>query len=239
MVAGHLILSQQWIPLLFFTNYPGKVILCPIHPPAQSTPRQNRQQQPHYNFLSQQCTYHCCCHGGESLAKTHFIHHHRFWQIWIPKPPCHNEQYHTNLMRQELPTGKSWDWILVARNMDICWLANRMGIQQPDCRIKSLVLKFLVDHNEISIDYWTRIFWIEDLLTILHWLLNLPWTFVCVLFILNDLFQLLQCMLGRWAHIPALVKFIAMLGILLTSNHLNKSLWMEYNQFNSFNQNLH
>jgi len=47
--------------------------------------------------------------------------------------------------------------------------------------------------------------------------LNLPGTLVGLLFVLNDLFQLLGDKFGRWAHIPALLKFLVMLGISQTS----------------------
>jgi len=92
---------------------------------------------------------------------------------------------------------------------------------------------------EHGVQYWTGVILINDLVTILHLLLNLPSTFVWVLLVLNDLFQLLRWKLCRWAYILALLKFITMLGISQTSNHLNEYLWMEYNQFYSFNQNLH
>jgi len=61
----------------------------------------------------------------------------------------------------------------------------------------TLLFKFVVDCIENRIQYSACIFWIEDLLTILQLLLNLPCTFVSVLFVLNDLFQLLGCTLGR------------------------------------------
>jgi len=237
--AGHRIQSLQQIPLLFFTDNPRNVVLCPIHPLFMGIPQQICQWKPHYNFLSQHFAYHCCCHWGESLAKTHFIHHQHSWHIRIPNPPPHNAPYGPSLVRQTVGSGQVWNWILVACNMVICWLANRMGIQQPDHLIKTLVFKFVVDCIENSIQHSTGIVWIENPVTILHLLLNLPGTFVCVLFILNDLFQLLRCKLGRWVHIPVLLEFLVMLGISETSNHWDKYIWMGYNQFYSFNQNLH
>jgi len=101
------------------------------------------------------------------------------------------------------------------------------------------MFKFVVDRVANSIQYWTGLIWIRDLLTIVQLLLNLPCTVVCVLLVLNDLFQLLQCKLGRWVYIPALLKFIAMLGISQASYHWNECIWMAYNQFHSSNQNLH
>jgi len=62
---------------------------------------------------------------------------------------------------------------------------------------------------------------------------------VCFVSVLNDLFRLLQCKLSRWAHTPVLPKFNTVLGISQTCNHCNYYIWMEYNQFYSFNQNLH
>jgi len=230
---GHWILSPQWIPLPFFTHHPAIVTLCHIHPLVKGIPPQNQPRQPHYNFLSQQFTYHCCCHWGESLAKSHLIRHHCSSHIGIPNPPPHNEPYCPNLVCQKHRSGQAGNWILVTWNTGICWLANQMGVQQPDCLIKTLGFKFIVDCIDNSIQYWSRIFWIKDLLTILHLLLNLPSPFLCVVFVLNDLFQLLRCKLDRWAHIQALLKFIPMLGISQRSNHLNESLWMEYNQFTS------
>jgi hypothetical protein len=91
-----------------------------------------------------------------------------------------------------------------------------MGIQQPDHLIKTLVLKFVVDCVENSAQDCTGIIWIEDPLAI-HLLLKLFSTFVGLLFVLNDLFQLLQGQLGRLANSPAHLKFIAMLGISQTS----------------------
>jgi len=170
---------------------------------------------------------------------THFICHQCFWHISIPNSPSHNEPFRPNLVCQKLNAGQVWNCILLASNTGICWLANRMGIQQPDSLIKTLVFKYIVNCIESSIPYLTCIFWIKDILTILHLLLNLTCTIVYVLFVLNHLFQLLWYELLRWEDIPALLKFIVMLGISLTSNHWNKYIWMECNQFNSFNQNLH
>jgi hypothetical protein len=48
-----------------------------------------------------------------------------------------------------------------------------MGIQQPDPFIKTLVFKFVVDCLEHSVQDLTGSIWIEDLLAILHFLLNL------------------------------------------------------------------
>jgi hypothetical protein len=114
-----------------------------------------------------------------------------------------------------------------------------MSIQQPDCLSKTLVFKFVVDCTENHIPYSAGICGIEDLLTILHLLLKLCCTFVSVLFVLNELFQLLRCKLGRWAYNLALLKLIAMLGVSQSINHWNEHIWMQYNQFYSFNQNLH
>jgi len=66
-------------------------------------------------------------------------------------------------------------------------------------------------------------------------LLNLPGSFVGVLFIRNNFFQLLGCTLARWTYIPALLKLIAMLDISQTGSHWNEYIWMQYNQFYSFN----
>jgi hypothetical protein len=114
-----------------------------------------------------------------------------------------------------------------------------MSIQQPDSLIKTLMFKFVVDCTENWIQYSAGICWIEDHLAILHLLLNVSCAFVRIVFVLNDLFLLLGWKLGRWAHIPALLKLIAMLGISHSRNHRNKYIWMQYNRFYSFNQNLH
>jgi len=86
-----------------------------------------------------------------------------------------------------------------------------MGVRKSDCHIKTHVFKFSVDYIEIRIQYRTAVIWIVDLLTILQLLPNLPCNFVCFLFFLNDLFQLLWCKLGSWARTPAQLKFIRML----------------------------
>ena len=62
---------------------------------------------------------------------------------------------------------------------------------------KILGFKLVVDCTENCMQYRAGICWIEDLLAILHLLLNLSCTFVCVLFVLNDLVQLLRYKLGR------------------------------------------
>jgi len=82
----HCIQSQHWIPLLFITNHPRRVILHYIHQLFKSIPVKYLLQQPLTNLLSLQCVYrsHCCC--GQSLAMTHFIHHQHFWHIKIPNP---------------------------------------------------------------------------------------------------------------------------------------------------------
>jgi len=66
---GYWILSPQWIPLQFFTEYYGKVIMRHIHPLVKGIPPHNRQWQPRYNFLCQQHTYHCCCDQGEIVPR--------------------------------------------------------------------------------------------------------------------------------------------------------------------------
>jgi len=146
------------------------------------------------------------------------------------------KHYGPNLGCPEVCYGQVWNWILVAWNTVICWLANRMGIQQPDRLIRKLIFKFIVDWVENSIQYWTGIIWIEVLLTT-HLLLNLSCTLVGMLFILNDLFQLHRGMFGWWAHTTALLKFITMLGISQTSIWTQK--YVQYSQFYSLNQNLH
>jgi len=126
-------------------------------------------------------------------------------------------------MCQKLSSGQAWNWLRLAWNSVICWLMNKMGIQYPNSVINTLVLKFILDCPETCIQYWAYICCIEDLLTILHILLNLPCTIPCDLFILNDLFQLLRYKLGRWGYILALRKFIAMFDMSRPSN-----LWNEY-----------
>jgi len=237
--AGQRIESLERIPLSFFTDNAGKVIVRPNHPLFKGIPPYNAQWQPHYTFLSDQFAKHCRCNEGESLSKTHFIRHQCSWHISIPNPPPHDEPDGPNLVLQKLCSGQAWNWILVAWNPVICWLTSRMSIQQPDCLIKTLVFQFVVDCTENCIQHWARICWIEGLLTILHLLLNLRCICVHILSVLSDLFQLLRCKLGRWADIPALLKLIVMLGISQTSNYWNEYIRMQYNQFYFFNQNLH
>jgi len=62
-----------------------------------------------------------------------------------------------------------------------------------------------------------------------------PWS---PLFVLNDLFQLLQYMLGIWAHTLALLKSIVMSGFSQTYKKWNNYICIECNQFYSFHQNL-
>jgi hypothetical protein len=78
----------------------------------------------------------------------------------------------------------------VAWNMVIYLLVNRMGIQQLDHLIKTLMFKFDILCIEKSMQYRTGIISIEILLNI-HLILNLSDTLVRYLFILNDLCQLL------------------------------------------------
>jgi hypothetical protein len=125
----------------------------------------------------------------------------------------------------------------VACNMIICWVANKIDLQHPHCLIKTLMFKFIVECVENSAQYWNGIMWIENLLAILHLLLNLSCTLVCLLFTLNDLFQLLQGKFDCWAHSPVLLKFIAMLDI--SQTRIWTQYYVEYIQFYSLNQNLH
>jgi len=105
--AGHWILSLQRIPLPFFTDYSGKVVLCHIHPLFKGNQPQYRQRQPHYKFLSQQFANHCCCHQGESLSNTHFICHQCSWHIRVSNPPPYNEPDGMNQVRQKLSSGEA------------------------------------------------------------------------------------------------------------------------------------
>jgi len=103
----------------------------------------------------------------------------------------------------------------------------------------TLMFRFIVEWIERCVQYWICIIWIEDLLTIFHFFLNLHYTFVCCLSVLNDICQLLWGKLGGWAYTPLLRIFIAMLDTALTSKHWNKSICVEYNHVCSSNQNLH
>jgi len=161
---------------------------------------------------------------GISASQTHLLTTNHMAQAWCAKT---------------FVPGRPGKRIVVAWDTVRCWLAKWKGIQQPDCIIQTLMVKLVVGCIENSIHYWTHIIWIEDLLTIFHLLLSFPWTFVCFVFVLNDLFQSLWYRLGRWAHTPVHLKFISMFRISQTCNHWNEYLWMEYNEFYSFNQNLH
>jgi len=215
-------MSPQWLQYQFFTADPGKVVLCHIHPLFKDIPPQNWQQQPQYNFLSGQFAYHCCCHWGESLTKIHFICQQHFQHGTIPNPPHHNEQYGPNMVYQKVRSGKAWNWIVIARNMVICWLVNRMGIQQPECLINKLIFKSVVDWIRNSIWYGPGIFLIKDFLTHHYLLLNVPCAFACILIFCSDQFQLLLNRLGRWTHIAVRLILIAMANISQRSKHWNK-----------------
>jgi len=214
--VGHGIRSLERIPLPLYTENAGHVVVRQNHPLFKGIPPWNGQWQPHYNFLSNQFAKHYRCNWGESISNTHFIRHQCSWHISIPYPSPHNEPDGPNLVRQKRSSGQTWNWKFVAWNTVIYWLAHRMGIQQPDCLIKTLMLKFVVDCVENSAQDSIGIIWIEGRLAI-HLLLNLSWTLFGPLFILNDLFQLLRGQFGIWAHTPALLKLIAMLGIPQTS----------------------
>jgi len=189
--------SWMFLPLRAFWPLGRIVILCHIHPLFKGIAPPNWQRRPNNNLLSEQFAYHSHSHQGTHLAKIRFISRQRSWQISIPNPSPHQEPYGTNLVHHKLCSGQAGNWILVVRDLVCFRLANRMGIQQPDHLIKTLIFKFIVDCIENTIEYWTAITWIEDLLTILHLLLNYPCAFVCFHFILNDLIQLLQCKLSR------------------------------------------
>jgi hypothetical protein len=126
-------------------------------------------------------------------------------------------------------------WILIANNSVSMWLANLRGIQQADYLIQTIVLKVAIGCIQNSIYYGTGIICVVDILIILHLLLNLHCTFVCFLLVCNGLVQLFQCTLCTCGNTPVLLKFIAILDVSQTSNHWNEYLWMEYNQFYSFN----
>jgi len=98
-----------------------------------------------------------------------------------PNPSSHDETDGPNLVLQKLGSGQTWNWIFAAWKMVIWWHANRMRIQQLDCLIMTLVFKLAVDCIGNQIKYWACILWVEDLLTILHLLLNLRYTFVGVI----------------------------------------------------------
>jgi len=82
------------------------------------------------------------------------------------------------------------------------WSDNWMGIPKPHYLTQTAVLKLIVGSIETSAENLAAIIWIEDLLTMLHSLLNFPWSLIHYLFILNDPFQLYQGKLGWWAHTP-------------------------------------
>jgi hypothetical protein len=61
-------------------------------------------------------------------------------------------------------------------------LVNFMGIRQPDCFIKTLQLKFVVDCFANNTQYSYAIIWIENFLTTFHLLLNLADVVLCPLY---------------------------------------------------------
>jgi len=119
---------------------------------------------------------------GISASPIHLLTMNQMAQTWCDK---------------KLSSQQAWNWILAACNTVIWWWANRICIQQPDCFIKTLLFKIVVDCIENRIKYWAWIFSIEHLLTILHLIINPPCTFVLVVFVLNDFFKLLGCKLRR------------------------------------------
>ena len=143
--AGHRIQSLERIPLSLFVDNARKVVVCQDHPLFQGILPYNRQWQTHYHFLSDQLEKHCHCNWGESLSKTHFICHLCSWHISIPNASSHDEQDGPNLVHQTLSCGPAWNWTLAGWNTVICWMANRMCIQLPDCFIKTLVCKLVID----------------------------------------------------------------------------------------------
>jgi len=202
-------------------------------------PRQNWQQWHQRNIASEQFAYHRCCNGGECLAKTYFICQNCFWHVWIPDPSPYKEPYCTILVQQILGSFQVTNCILVAWDLVSFHFANWPGNYHPECLTTTLVIEFVIDYIADNIHHWSTINWFNDLVTILHLLLNLPCTVVCFLFIFNDVCQLVQCMLDWWIHSLALLNFFIVLCISETINHHNEYREMEYNRFYSFHQNLH
>jgi len=193
-VAGYRIQSLEWIPLPLFTYNAREVVVLQNHPLLKGIPLSNGLWQPHHNCLSHQFAKHYCCNRGESLSKTHSIRHQCYWNISIPNPSPHNEPECPNLVRQKPCSGQAWNWIFASSNTVHCWLANRMGIQQPDCVCKWLMFISVADCIANSAQYWNGITWIEHLLAI-HLLLNISWTLIGFLFLFNDLFS---CSEASW-----------------------------------------
>jgi len=130
--AGHPHQSLERIPLPFFTDNARKVVVRQNHPIFKGIPPQNGQWQPHNNFLGHQFAKHCYSNRGESRSKTHFFRQQCSWHIIILNLSPHDEPDGPHVVHQKLSFWQAWNWIFVAWNTVIGWLANRMGIQQPD-----------------------------------------------------------------------------------------------------------
>jgi len=186
------------------------------------------------NLPSNQFAHLCHHHRGQSLAMTVRICHQYSCYIRHPNPFLDTEPFCPNLVHQEFGSREPWNWKLISRDLVSFSLAFQMSIHQPDHLITALLTRFVFDCIDNLVQYWTSIMRIEDLITILHVLLNLPCTSVCFLFSLYNHFQLCQGRSGKWAHSPVLLKFITMFCISQTSKHWNKYILVEYNQFYLF-----
>jgi len=146
----------------------------------------------------------------------HIIHHPRSWNMSMPNWPPYNKPYGPDLVCQKLHAGQVWNRILVTRNTVIYLLSYWMGIQQPDHLIQTLMIRFVIDCIQNSMQFWAAIIWIKALVAI-DFLLNLSCTLLCLSFVLNDLCQLFQSEWGWRARTLAFLKFITLLYISHTS----------------------
>jgi len=146
---------------------------------------QNWQLQHDNNSLSQQVAYCRYWQRGQSLTKIHWICHHCVWHLQIPNPSPHYEAYWLNLVSQILGSNQTQSWRLITRDLFIFWSVNSTDIQEPDKLILPIMLKFIVDCIQSSAQSWTAIIGIQNASTIFCLDLNLPYTSVWIIPILN------------------------------------------------------
>jgi len=101
--------------------------------------------------------------------------------------------------------------MILARNTVLIELVNSTSIQQPDDLLKTLIFIVTKHCNENSIQSWTAMIWIENLLSI-HLLRSISATLPGFLLIFNDPFQLFKCKICWWGTTPVLPNIITMVG---------------------------
>jgi len=152
--------SLQWIPLLFFTDNLGTVVLSHIHTIIKCIPAQNWQRQSHNSLPRQQCWCDSHCHPGKYSSEWAFYPPPALMAYQHLKHFSANEPYGPNVVHRKLGSRKARNWVVVFRERVSFQFANQMGTQQPASLINTLMIKFVVDCVEKSAQYWTAIIWI-------------------------------------------------------------------------------